>query len=132
MVNDVGLGAAFDQVALGRMRGDYVAHGVGHTAGQRQRDPRCRGGGMPISSTHVALGAVFGVGFLREFIEQRLGRVVENVLANHQGQADFAQAEEVLRTFQNAPPEDKQRILSELKKMGRPCRGCRPCRQRCI
>ncbi|WP_179953989.1 inorganic phosphate transporter [Denitrobaculum tricleocarpae] len=74
--------------------------------------------GMPISSTHVALGAVFGVGFLREFLEQRMSRVVENVLARHQGQPDFAQAEEVLRTFQNAPPEDKKRLLSELKKMG--------------
>ncbi len=74
--------------------------------------------GMPISSTHVALGAVFGVGFLREFLEQRMSRVVENVLARHQGQPDFVQAEEVLRTFQNAPPEDKKRLLSELKKMG--------------
>lgn len=74
--------------------------------------------GMPISSTHVALGAVFGVGFLREFLEQRMSRVVETVLANHQGKPDFRQAEEVLRTFQNAPPEDKKRLLSQLKKMG--------------
>ena len=74
--------------------------------------------GMPISSTHVALGAVFGVGFLREFLEQRMGRVVENVLAGHQGKPDFIQAEEVLRNFQNAPPEDKKRLLDELKKMG--------------
>ena len=74
--------------------------------------------GMPISSTHVALGAVFGVGFLREFLEQRMGRVVEDVLASHKGKPDFRQAEEVLRTFQNAPPEDKKRLLDELKKMG--------------
>ncbi len=74
--------------------------------------------GMPISSTHVALGAVFGVGFLREFLEQRLSRVVEGVLATHHGQPDFAQAEEVLRNFQNAPAEDKKRLLGELKKMG--------------
>lgn len=74
--------------------------------------------GMPISSTHVALGAVFGVGFLREFLEQRLSRVVETVLASHEGQPDFDKAEEVLRTFQNAPPEDKKRLLDELKKMG--------------
>ena len=74
--------------------------------------------GMPISSTHVALGAVFGVGFLREFLEQRMGRVVESVLASHKGKPDFRQAEEVLRTFQNAPPEDKKRLLNELKKMG--------------
>lgn len=74
--------------------------------------------GMPISSTHVALGAVFGVGFLREFLEQRMSRVVENVLAMHEGEPDFVKTEEVLRTFQNAPPEDKKRLLDELKKMG--------------
>jgi len=74
--------------------------------------------GMPISSTHVALGAVFGVGFLREFLEQRLGRVVENVLAGHKGQADFEAVEAALRGFQNAPPEEKLRILNQMKKMG--------------
>lgn len=74
--------------------------------------------GMPISSTHVALGAVFGVGFLREFLETRLGKVIEDVLNQHEGEKSFALAEDVLMTFQNAPPEDKQRILNELKKMG--------------
>ncbi|HCQ64496.1 MAG TPA: inorganic phosphate transporter, partial [Rhodobacteraceae bacterium] len=74
--------------------------------------------GMPISSTHVALGAVFGVGFLREFLETRLSKVVEGVLTEHKGDKDFAMTEQVLMTFQNAPPEDKQRILDKLKKMG--------------
>jgi len=74
--------------------------------------------GMPISSTHVALGAVFGVGFLRELMDQRLSRVIETVLASHEGQADFSQAEKVLRNFREAPPEDKRRILADLKKMG--------------
>ncbi|MFT5743957.1 MAG: PiT family inorganic phosphate transporter [Paracoccaceae bacterium] len=74
--------------------------------------------GMPISSTHVALGAVFGVGFLREFLDQRIGKVVENVLAGHKGDPDFVETEAVLRDFQNAPVEEKQRILTELKRMG--------------
>ena len=74
--------------------------------------------GMPVSSTHVALGAVFGVGFLREFLEQRMNRVVEDVLAKHQGLPDFSEAEVVLRNFQNAPAEDKDRMLKELKAMG--------------
>ena len=74
--------------------------------------------GMPISSTHVALGAVFGVGFLREFLETRMGKVVEDVLRGHTGDPDFRQVENVLRNFQNAPPEDKKRILNQLKKMG--------------
>ena len=50
--------------------------------------------------------------------KQRLGKVVEDVLHSHEGEKDFALAEQVLMTFQNAPPEDKQRILDELKKMG--------------
>ena len=74
--------------------------------------------GMPISSTHVALGAVFGVGFLREFLDQRIGKVVEGVLAGHKGEPNFTETEAVLRDFQNAPVEEKQRILAELKKMG--------------
>jgi len=74
--------------------------------------------GMPISSTHVALGAVFGVGFLREFLDQRLGQVVESVLAEHKGRPNFIQVEAVLGDFQNAPSEEKLRILGQLKKMG--------------
>tara|TARA_R110002110_G_scaffold87967_8_gene229129 strand:- start:2950 stop:4524 length:1575 start_codon:yes stop_codon:yes gene_type:complete len=73
---------------------------------------------LPVSSTHVALGAVFGVGFLREFLELRLGKVVENVLNQHKGEPDFAKAEEALMAFQNAPPEEKQRFLKQLQKMG--------------
>lgn len=74
--------------------------------------------GLPVSSTHVALGGVFGVGFLREFLEQRVGRVVEDVLHHHEGEPDFNDVEAVLRDFQNAPPEDKARILNDLKAMG--------------
>ncbi len=74
--------------------------------------------GLPISSTHVALGGVFGVGFLREFLDQRLSRVVERVVQSYEGEADFQKVEADLREFQHAPPEEKQRILGELKKMG--------------
>ena len=74
--------------------------------------------GLPISSTHVALGAVFGVGFLREFLEQRMGKVVEDVLSKHEGGPDLSKVEAVLMAFQNAPPEDKKRMLATLKEMG--------------
>jgi len=35
--------------------------------------------GLPVSSTHIAIGAIFGVGFLREFLESpaRSGRLLE-------------------------------------------------------
>ena len=74
--------------------------------------------GLPISSTHVALGGVFGVGFLREFLEQRMSRVIEDVMHHHEGEPNFARVEVVLREFQNAPPEDKKRMLDTLKAMG--------------
>ncbi|PLW79160.1 inorganic phosphate transporter [Cohaesibacter celericrescens] len=74
--------------------------------------------GMPISSTHVALGGVFGVGFLREFLEQRMSKVVEDVLSRHEGDPEFSKVEAVLMAFQNAPPEDKRRMLNALKEMG--------------
>lgn len=74
--------------------------------------------GLPISSTHVALGGVFGVGFLREYLNKRLGTVVEEVLISHAGEPDFIEVERILWDFRHAPPEDKRRILSTLEEMG--------------
>jgi inorganic phosphate transporter, PiT family len=74
--------------------------------------------GLPISSTHVALGGIFGVGFLREYLEQRMSRVIENVLHSHRGDTHFAEVASVLREFQAAPPEDKRRMLDQLDDMG--------------
>ena len=74
--------------------------------------------GLPISSTHVALGGIFGVGFLREFLEQRMGRVIERVIHSHRGDRHFAEVAEVMHKFQHAPPEEKKRILAQLDDMG--------------
>lgn len=74
--------------------------------------------GLPVSSTHVALGGIFGVGFLREFLEQRMGTVVERVIQSHRGDRHFAEVEEVMHEFQNAPAEEKKRILEQLNDMG--------------
>jgi len=74
--------------------------------------------GLPISSTHVALGGVFGVGFLREYLERRLGTAIEDVLHSHEGEPDFDEVERFLADFESAPPEAKLRILNTLKEMG--------------
>ena len=66
----------------------------------------------------MALGAVFGVGFLREWLDQSIVRVAEGVLARHVGEPDFTEVEAVLHDFRNAPAEEKRRILQELKSMG--------------
>ena len=72
--------------------------------------------GLPISSTHVAIGAVFGVGFLREYLEMRLGKVVETIADHHKG-AEHEEVEQYLASFLNASIEDKERMLRDLKTM---------------
>ena len=52
--------------------------------------------GMPVSSTHIAVGAVFGVGFLREYISRR----------DMEGTAVPVNARFVDATQLNATPED--------------------------
>lgn len=71
--------------------------------------------GMPISSTHVAIGAVFGVGFMREAIKTNYHRIVEDVRDHHDG-ADEAEVEAFLTKFEQAPLVDKQQMIQELKK----------------
>jgi PiT family inorganic phosphate transporter len=34
--------------------------------------------GLPVSSTHIAIGAIFGIGFLREFLESPKRIVAKN------------------------------------------------------
>jgi len=41
---------------------------------------------LPVSSTHIAVGAVFGVGFLREFITNRRGNIPASNMVRPPGQ----------------------------------------------
>ena len=70
--------------------------------------------GMPISSTHVAIGAVFGVGFLREYIKKNYRRMLDEIREHHAG-ADEAEVEAFLTKFEAAPLIEKQNMLTELK-----------------
>ncbi len=74
--------------------------------------------GLPVSSTHVALGAVFGVGFLREYLDNQLGATIEGVIRAH-GDAAHGELEERLHQFYEADSEDKNRVLKQVKKMGK-------------
>ncbi len=71
--------------------------------------------GLPVSSTHIAVGAVFGVGFLREFIKASYARMVEEIKAHHEGE-DQAVVEAFLLDFQRASVMEKGYMLAELKK----------------
>jgi len=70
--------------------------------------------GMPVSSTHIAVGAVFGVGFLREYLKNRYDRLVEEIKSHHP-EADQAALDQFLNEFKNATVKDKGQMLSDLK-----------------
>jgi PiT family inorganic phosphate transporter len=71
--------------------------------------------GLPVSSTHIAVGAVFGVGFLREYIKSSYAGMVVEIEHHHQG-ADRTEVEAFLTRFEKAPLTEKGVMLEQLKR----------------
>ncbi|WP_324767589.1 inorganic phosphate transporter [Pokkaliibacter plantistimulans] len=70
--------------------------------------------GMPVSSTHIAVGAVFGVGFLREYLKLSYERKIQQIHVHHQ-EADQVEVEAFLSHFEHADVAEKKQMLRELK-----------------
>jgi len=70
--------------------------------------------GLPVSSTHIAVGGIFGVGFLREYLKKSYDRMVNEIIDHHQGK-DHDTIEAFLEDFQKASLRKKQVMLQELK-----------------
>ncbi|WP_420466510.1 inorganic phosphate transporter [Panacagrimonas sp.] len=76
--------------------------------------------GLPISTTHVAIGAVFGVGFLREYLKANYDRILQAIHEHHLDQeAEHHVVEEFLQAFRAAPVPEKDRMLKTLKREGK-------------
>lgn len=73
--------------------------------------------GLPVSSTHIAVGGVFGVGFLREFIKTSYSQKIEEIKQHHAG-ADKDVVEAFLDRFGKASIEEKRLMLQKLKALG--------------
>jgi PiT family inorganic phosphate transporter len=71
--------------------------------------------GMPVSTTHISIGAVFGVGFLRELLKVNYAKMEAVVFAGHQG-ADRAEVEAYLHRFEAAEVKEKKRMLADMKR----------------
>jgi PiT family inorganic phosphate transporter len=71
--------------------------------------------GLPVSSTHIAVGAVFGVGFLREYLKANYARMVAEIEQHHQG-ADRSEVERYLERFKAASLQEKGEMLEQLKR----------------
>ncbi|PAF45103.1 inorganic phosphate transporter [Helicobacter sp. 11S02596-1] len=72
--------------------------------------------GLPVSSTHIAIGAVFGVGFLREYLKKRYYEMQQTIINAHSGK-DSKAIEEFLEKFNKASVKRKGAMLESLKKM---------------
>lgn len=71
--------------------------------------------GLPVSSTHIAVGAVFGVGFLREHLKKRYYEMEQQIIEAHQDE-DGAKVQEFLRRFKKASTPKKELMLKSLKR----------------
>lgn len=70
--------------------------------------------GLPVSSTHIAVGAVFGVGFLREYLKANYASMISEIEEHHQN-ADQDDIHEFLARFESASIIEKGAMLKSLK-----------------
>jgi PiT family inorganic phosphate transporter len=75
--------------------------------------------GLPVSSTHIAVGGVFGVGFLREYLKRRHANAIEFIKMRHAGEAKEV-VERFLDGFACATLEGKRVMLEQLKRHAAP------------
>ncbi|WP_323769288.1 anion permease [Antarctobacter sp.] len=70
--------------------------------------------GLPVSSTHIAVGGVFGVGFLREYIKSSYARILDDI-RDHHADTDPASVEQFLVEFEAADVATKGEMLRDMK-----------------
>ncbi|WP_431687859.1 inorganic phosphate transporter [Hahella sp. NBU794] len=71
--------------------------------------------GLPVSSTHIAVGAVFGVGFLREYLKVNYASQLHLILDEHAG-LEREKLQKFLNNFEKASVEDMKQMLKQAKK----------------
>lgn len=70
--------------------------------------------GLPVSSTHIAVGGVFGVGFLREYIKASYARMIQEI-RDHHVDDDPVAVEDFLARFEAADVITKGEMLRDMK-----------------
>lgn len=70
--------------------------------------------GLPVSTTHVTVGAVLGVGLLRERLKARHQAILEEIHANH-ADDDQAGARRFIAQFHAMPFRERAAMLADLK-----------------
>ena len=70
--------------------------------------------GLPVSSTHIAVGGVFGVGFLREYIKSNYAQMLADI-RDHHTDDDPEAVDAFLARFEAADVTAKGEMLREMK-----------------
>ena len=77
--------------------------------------------GLPVSSTHIAVGGIFGVGFLREHLNtnynQKIGKI--RIHMRDEEHKDETEIDEFIERFDAASMREKKEFLDELKEKAR-------------
>ncbi|WP_328190111.1 inorganic phosphate transporter [Marinobacter sp. OP 3.4] len=71
--------------------------------------------GLPVSSTHIAIGGVFGVGFLREYLKRSYASQIHSILEKHDD-VERERLQPFLDDFRNASVEEMEALLKEARK----------------
>lgn len=74
--------------------------------------------GLPVSSTHIAIGAIFGVGFLREYLKKRYYEMQQTIIDAHRGR-DEEEVQIFLNRFNKASIKKKGLMLKAIKEQNK-------------
>lgn len=74
--------------------------------------------GLPVSTTHVAVGAVMGVGFLREYLKTNYDQICR-MIEEHHSEEDHEALNEFMDAFKTASISERGVMLKELKEKAR-------------
>ena len=76
---------------------------------------------LPVSSTHIAVGGVFGVGFLREYVKAIYAKEVHTIELHHRDE-DPEVTEAFLESFQRASMKARRHMLQQLIEKSSPAK----------
>jgi PiT family inorganic phosphate transporter len=71
--------------------------------------------GLPVSSTHIAVGGIFGIGFLREYLKANYSKIIHDIEHHHTGRG-HDEVEQFLNDFESGSIEEKRQMLDYMKK----------------
>ena len=69
--------------------------------------------GLPVSSTHIAVGAVFGVGFLRESLSHRRRKIAPPMLVDR---AENEETDEHIEALRQIDPREAEKAEKKIRK----------------